>query len=585
MTSAVLRPRSGAGRPRWLLGVASAGVALAAADTYVVVLALTDMMAGVGLGVQEIHRATPIISGFLVGYISLLPLAGRLSDLVDRRRVILGCLAVFVAGSAITALATDLPVLVAGRVVQGMGGGGLVPATLALVADLWPPHRRGVPLGLVGAAQEVGSVLGPVLGAGLLALGSWRLIFWVNAAAGLVLAVAVRALHSRPRVAVEGVADGDPPEVRQVRTSRRSVAGRVTGTTRAARFRGALLIAGLSLLSLALLAPPALTRHVTWGLGFVPLGAGRLATPVGLACLLALAGWLAAELRLRRHWLGRVDLPGAIGLAVVLGCLVLTFSTSDPEREVVGPSGLAFLPPALLGAWVWGWRQRRAAHPTVPRGLLRRGTMPVALLLSALAGASLVAVVVDVPLLARLTTSGDEVAAALVLVRFLVALPVGALLGGWAMKSLPAGTVAAVGMTASAIGLWVMHSWGRSSLEGPGTQAWASTGILVLVGLGLGTAIAPVNGLALAAAEPVEHGIASGLVVLARMVGMVVGLALLTAVGLRRYYLTVQALPSPVDQATLLDAALVQVQTVFAGGAAAAAAAAVIAAVGARRRL
>ena len=98
-------PRSGR---HALLATASVAVALAAADTYVVVLALTDMMAGVGIGVDALQRATPIISGFLLGYIAVLPLIGRLSDLLDRRRVLLGCLVVFTVGSAVTALATDL---------------------------------------------------------------------------------------------------------------------------------------------------------------------------------------------------------------------------------------------------------------------------------------------------------------------------------------------------------------------------------------------------------------------------------------------------------------------------------------------
>ncbi|HET6664849.1 MAG TPA: MFS transporter, partial [Acidimicrobiales bacterium] len=111
--------------PRALLATASTAVALAAADTYVVVLALTDMMTGVGLGIDALQKATPIISGFLLGYITVLPLIGRLSDLVSRQRVLLWCLAVFVLGSAVTALAVELPVLVAGRVVQGIGGGGL----------------------------------------------------------------------------------------------------------------------------------------------------------------------------------------------------------------------------------------------------------------------------------------------------------------------------------------------------------------------------------------------------------------------------------------------------------------------------
>ncbi len=177
--------------PRALLTTAAIAVSLAAADTYVVVLALTDMMRGVGVSIDALQRATPIISGFLLGYVAVLPLIGRVADLVDRQRVLLACLGVFVAGSAVTALATDLPVLVAGRVVQGVGGGGLVPATLAIVAQLWPADRRGVPLGVVGAVQELGSVLGPVLGALVLVVAQWRAIFWLNAVLGVLLAAAV----------------------------------------------------------------------------------------------------------------------------------------------------------------------------------------------------------------------------------------------------------------------------------------------------------------------------------------------------------------------------------------------------------
>ena len=155
------------------------------------------MMAGVGIGIDALQRATPIISGFLLGYIAVLPLIGRLSDLLDRRRILLGCLLVFAVGSAVTALAVEMPVLVTGRVLQGIGGGGLVPATLALVADLWPPHRRGTPLGVVGAVQELGSVLGPVLGAVVLAWSGWRAIFWLNVAAALVLYAVIHLLGSR----------------------------------------------------------------------------------------------------------------------------------------------------------------------------------------------------------------------------------------------------------------------------------------------------------------------------------------------------------------------------------------------------
>ncbi|MFZ0160111.1 MAG: MFS transporter, partial [Kineosporiaceae bacterium] len=179
-------------RTRLVLGLSSVAVAFAAADTYVVVMALPDMVTGVGGDVVQLQRAAPIVSGFLLGYIAMLPLIGRIADLRGRVPVLVLSLIVFAAGSLATALAYDLPSIVAGRFVQGVGGGGLVPATLALVADLYPADRRGVPLGIVSAVQEIGSVVGPLFGAVVLAVAGWRAIFAINLAVGLLLALAVR---------------------------------------------------------------------------------------------------------------------------------------------------------------------------------------------------------------------------------------------------------------------------------------------------------------------------------------------------------------------------------------------------------
>ena len=509
-------------------------VALAAADTYVVVLALTDMMRGVGVGIESLQRATPIISGFLLGYVAVLPLVGRVTDLVDRQRVLLACLAVFVVGSMLTALAADLPVLVGGRVVQGVGGGGLVPATLALVADLWPAGRRGVPLGVVGAVQELGSVLGPVLGALVLAVADWRMIFWLNALAGVVLAVAV------------------------------ALVGRVRWRPRPVPT--AVVLLALAVGWLALAAPERLVTDVTLGVPFVPLGESdaRLATPIGVVAVgLALVA-LAVVGRALAPVLRAADLPGAVLLGGALGCVVLTFAAADPAREVVGPLGWVLLPVALALAVGYAVRHARVPHPLVPRGTLAgRGVWAV--VTSALVGVALVAVVVDVPLLARLVHTRSETGASLVLLRFLLAVPVGALLGGWALRRLGRGVVSGVGLALAAGGLAVMATWGRGSLAEVG-----STLVLAAVGLGTGLSLAPVNDAALAAAPERAHGTASALVVVARMMGMVVGPSLLTAVGLHRYYATVAAAPDPSDTAVLLDAALVQVRSVFAGAAGAA---------------
>ncbi|MFI5428807.1 MFS transporter [Aeromicrobium sp. UC242_57] len=149
MSSTAITPAS-----KILLAFAAVAISFAAADTYVVVLALPDMMSTVGLDLDELQRAAPIVSGFLLGYVGVLPLIGRISDLRGRIPVLLGSLIVFAVGSLVTAAAYNLETIVAGRLIQGIGGGGLIPPTLALVADLWPPHKRGLPLGIVGAVQE-----------------------------------------------------------------------------------------------------------------------------------------------------------------------------------------------------------------------------------------------------------------------------------------------------------------------------------------------------------------------------------------------------------------------------------------------
>ncbi|MEO8555961.1 MAG: MFS transporter [Actinomycetota bacterium] len=527
-------------------------MALAAADTYVVVLALPDMMAGVGLGNDELQRATPIISGFLLGYIAVLPLIGRLSDLVSRQRILLFCLSLFVVGSAVTAVSLELPVLVGGRVLQGIGGGGLVPATLALVADLWPPERRGTPLGVVGAVQELGSVLGPLLGAAVLAVADWRAIFWLNVVLGIVIAAVMvltggREARPRPRVLT-------------------TVLGLAT------------VAAGL----LTLVAPASLADDVRFGIPFVPfIGTDRLATPMGVFTVVLLLATLATSPLTPGSLLAlwrRVDLLGALLIGVALGALVLTFASADPEREVVGPWGWALVPLGLVAVAAYLWRHRTARDPLVPRGVMSTGSdggrsrVIPALLVSLLAGVALVGIVVDIPILARLTVTGSQTVAALVLVRFLIAVPVGAFLGGWLLHRVGPALVAVAGLVLAGLGLIAMSGWGQGSL-----QSWPATPVLMLVGLGLGLPIAPVNAAALASAGAAAHGVVSSLVVLARMVGMVVGLGLLTAIGLYRYYQTVAALPNQSDTAALAAAGVVQVQTVFLGGAVAAFLAAAVA--------
>ncbi|MGY1813674.1 MFS transporter [Blastococcus sp. SYSU D00820] len=535
--------------------IGALAVLVTAADTYVVVLALPDILTGVGVGIDELQRATPIVGGFLLGYTATLPLLGRLADLRGRAPVLIGCLVLFAVGSLLTATAGDLGLAVAGRGLQGVGAGGLVPATLALVADRYPPERRAVPLGVVGAVQEAGAVLGPLAGAAVLAVADWRAIFWLNLALGVVLAVGV--------LATGGVRRPDP-------------VGLVLAVVAAAA-------AGLQLAE-----PAALAEDVTIGLLWVPLVDGVAAsTPLVLAAavagLLLVARSLTAPagavlpLRGLRRLAAEVDLLGSLLVVVALGSLVWAFAAADPGTQVVA-HGPVLLPLAAVAAVVFVLHERRAASPVLPLAALRPVGAWGALLVNLLVGVALVAALVDVPLFARATTTpGDQLGAALVLLRLLVAVPVGAVAGGWLCRVVAPRVVAAGGMALAAVAFVVMTGWDERSLDG-----WASTVVLLAAGLGFGLAIAPVNAVLLAVTGAEVHGSASALTVVARTVGMLVGLSLLTAVALRRFTAEVAAIGSPLElcprsptdcpayEAATDAAVLTQLHTVFAGAAVAA---------------
>jgi FtsH-binding integral membrane protein len=278
------------------------------------------------------------------------------------------------------------------------------------------------------------------------------------------------------------------------------------------------------------------------------------------------------------------DLTGSLFLGVALAGVILAFATADPKVQVFSDPGGWFLLGSAAAALAFALHLRRADDPLVPRGAMRRTPAWGSLAVSFFVGAALIAALIDIPLFARTTVHSDsQLMAALVLVRFLVALPVGAVLGGYLTRALPAGVVTAVGMALAAVGFVLMSRWGLTSLDD-----LSSNLPLLLGGFGFGLALAPVNAAVLASTDDDVHGLASALVVVARMVGMLVGISALTTIGLRRYY---------AEQADLRDvrevcegasrcaeftrllkvAGIAQEQTVFLGAAGCAAVAGVLA--------
>src|ERR671913_714962 len=180
---------------RRALGAALLAVLLGALDLTVIATILPGMVTDLRINAADVDRYVWIVNSYLLAYIVAIPVVGRLSDIVGRTLAFQGSLALFLVGSIVCAFAGDLPGMVTGRALQGAGGGALLPVTMAMVGDLLPPGRRAAALGLVGAVDTLGWVLGPIWGATLVEVAPgqdpWRWVFIVNVPLAVAAAVAI----------------------------------------------------------------------------------------------------------------------------------------------------------------------------------------------------------------------------------------------------------------------------------------------------------------------------------------------------------------------------------------------------------
>ena len=154
---------------------------LGALDQTIVATALPT----IGRHFDNLGDLSWVVTAYLLTGTAVTPLYGKLSDIHGRRAMMLIAIAFFVAGSVICALAPSMSVLIAGRAVQGLGGGGLMALAQTIIADIVSPRERGRYQGYIGAVFATSSIGGPVLGGFLTEHLDWSLIFWINLPMGL----------------------------------------------------------------------------------------------------------------------------------------------------------------------------------------------------------------------------------------------------------------------------------------------------------------------------------------------------------------------------------------------------------------
>ena len=430
-----------------------AGVFLAGLELMVTAVALPAIVLDLA-DWTRLREASWVINGYLLVYVVTMPLSGRLADLWGTRRLFLAALVVFTLGSLLAGRAQTLEELVAGRLVQALGGGALVPVATAAAAHLFEGEARPRALGVVGALTFLGMAVGPFVGAAILG-----------------------ALH--PDVAL-----------------------------------GRLGIVPTSDLGHALVPAWRWVFYVNVPIGIVAIVIGWAAS----------AGWETP----RRG--GRIDLLGATLFSLVLagglGALTLLGSRAeddgglDPVAVSVALAAVAGVASLLAVA-----RGLRARDPFLDPRLFRSVPFSAASLVSLLTGYGFATAIVGGAVFVDRVLYGGPDEQRLALGALGAATALGALVSGFAVRVLSLRVVTIAGLAASTVALAAMAGWTPATPIGE-VAAW-----LALFGAGFGLTVTPRSTAAVEAVSRATYGMASATVTVARMIGMAIGLAILSAYG------------------------------------------------------
>lgn len=526
------------GNPWVILLVLSLPLFIGSIDLTIISAILPEIINQLKLPLStEFDEASWAVGGYLLAYTVSMTFTGRLSDLLGRRYIYIICLLIFMFGSWFVTIAHTWPtdwyldvyrwiypdpdkyippdestrqlnMIILGRVIQALGAGAMVPVTMALVSDMFPPQRRARPLGVVGAIDTSGWVLGHLYGGAMVKfLGSngqafvnffdslgitidypdWRVLFLINIPLSLVsMVVAFVALRG--------------PEYHKRRSGRFDIAGAV-------------------LITLALTA-------LSIGLGGVsPESAARAESFEELA---------------RQSQ-----------------------NTADLTLPLLSLAGLAF-----MGFILW---ELRTSHPLIDLQLFRKRNYSVGAFNNFCAGFSLAIGLVSVPLIVNIrsdSTSAEAfqdaaLTAGLVLSGLTVPMALAALPGGWLSDRYGYRAVTGAGMLIATLGfIFCSATW-----EGD-TSYWVMTGQIAIVGIGLGLTFSPISTAVINEAHEDDRGVSAALILIMRLVGMTVAVSGLTSYAVYRVNERADAYGDSLTRSkALFEATIAQVNEMFLIGA------------------
>lgn len=418
-------------------------VLLSALDQTIVAVAMPQLAADL----QGFGLLAWVVSGYLIAAAVAMPIYGKLGDLFGRRRTLALAIALFLLSSLACAVAQSMAVLVAARVLQGIGAGGLIAISQAVVADVVAPRERGRYQGYFSITYAVASVAGPLVGGLLTHYLNWRWVFWINLPLALLAIV---------------------------------ITGRALGV----------------------LPIPRLRRRIDY------LGA---ATLTGALSALLVAVTRAGQ---GEHWLG--------GTNTLLFALAL----------------------ALLALFVW--QERRHPEPLLPLRLLRLRTVLLCCLVAFVGFFQIVSLSVLLPLQFQTLTGADARQAALMLIPFTLATPLGAFFGG--RHTSEHGKFKPVILLGNALVAAGLLGYGFTDVH----HTLTAMALLALAGFGIGMQF-PATMVGVQNAVPRQDiGVATATVSFVRSFGAAVGVAVQTSILLAALAEHAPVLPEALSGASML---------------------------------